>query len=67
MSEDHGALLLLGSVARPEDGWDVEQVLRRSAGTLGDHVSMLPTASSGTARRGSPTSPATPIHAIPTC
>jgi hypothetical protein len=42
VSEDHGRLLLLGSVARPEDGWDVEAVLRRSALTLGDHVSMLP-------------------------
>ena len=42
MSEDHGRLLLLGSVARPEDGWDVEAVFRRSAGTLGEYVSMLP-------------------------
>ena len=42
MTEDHGTLLLLGSVARPEDGWDVEQVFRQSARTLGEYVSMLP-------------------------
>ncbi len=39
---DHGAVLLLGSVARPEDGWDVEDVFRCCAETLGDYVSMLP-------------------------
>jgi hypothetical protein len=42
MGEDHGTLMLLGSVARPEDGWEVEDVLRRSAQTLGPYVSMLP-------------------------
>jgi hypothetical protein len=39
---DHGKLLLVGSIARPEDGWDVEDVLRNSAQTVGPYVSMLP-------------------------
>jgi hypothetical protein len=39
---DHGKLLLVGSIARPEDGWDVEDVLRNSAQTVGSYVSMLP-------------------------
>jgi hypothetical protein len=42
MARDRGSVLLLGSVARPEDGWTVEDVFRRCAGTLGEHVSMLP-------------------------
>lgn len=42
MATDHGTVLLVGSVARPEDGWSVEDVLRRCAGGLGGHVSMLP-------------------------
>jgi hypothetical protein len=41
-STDRGNVLLLGSVARPEDGWTVEDVFRRSAEFLGDDVSMLP-------------------------
>jgi hypothetical protein len=42
MSVDRGRVLLLGSVARPEDGWSVEDVFRRCAAQLGDEVSMLP-------------------------
>jgi hypothetical protein len=34
--------LLVGSIARPEDGWTVEDVFRHSAGTLGQYVTMLP-------------------------
>ena len=37
-----GELLLVGSVARPEDGWSVEDVLRNAARRLGPYVSMLP-------------------------
>lgn len=37
-----GDLLLVGSVARPEDGWSVEDVLRNSAELIGPYVSMLP-------------------------
>jgi hypothetical protein len=39
---DHGEVLLVGSVARPEDGWTVEDVLTRCARELGGFVSMLP-------------------------
>jgi methionine synthase II (cobalamin-independent) len=39
---DEGKVLLVGSVARPEDGWSVEDVLRHAAGTLGEYVTMLP-------------------------
>ena len=39
---DHGRVLLVGSVARPSDGWDVEDVLRICAGALGEHASVLP-------------------------
>ncbi|MCC7413099.1 MAG: hypothetical protein IT495_15900 [Gammaproteobacteria bacterium] len=42
MSEDHGHVMLVGSVARPEDGWDVEDVFRNAARSIGEHVSMLP-------------------------
>ena len=42
MPEDHGKVLLVGSIARPEDGWSVEDCLRHSAETLGGYVSMLP-------------------------
>lgn len=42
MSADHGHMMLVGSVARPEDGWSVEDVFRHCAGSIGDHVSMLP-------------------------
>ena len=41
-SIDTGRVLLVGSVARPLDGWSVEQVLRRCADALGEHASMLP-------------------------
>ncbi len=37
-----GALLLVGSIARPEDGWTVEDVFRNSAETVGPYVTMLP-------------------------
>jgi hypothetical protein len=39
---DRGEVLLVGSIARPEDGWSVEEVFRNSARTLGDYVSVLP-------------------------
>jgi hypothetical protein len=39
---DHGDVLLVGSVARLDDDWTVEQVMRRCAEALGPHVSMLP-------------------------
>jgi hypothetical protein len=39
---DEGSLLLVGSIARPEDDWSVEDVFRRSAETVGDFVSMMP-------------------------
>lgn len=42
MSEDHGHIMLVESVARPEDGWAVDDVLSNSAKYIGDHVSMLP-------------------------
>ncbi len=42
MTTDDGTLLLVGSVARPEDGWSVEDVLRHCASALGDYVTMLP-------------------------
>jgi hypothetical protein len=34
--------MLVGSVARPEDAWGVEEVFRHCAKTIGPHVSMLP-------------------------
>lgn len=34
--------MLVGSIARPEDGWSVEDVFRHCANTVGQHVSMLP-------------------------
>jgi hypothetical protein len=37
-----GQVLLVGSVARREDGWSVEDVFRRSAGVLGRRAAMLP-------------------------
>lgn len=39
---DEGEVLLVGSIARPEDGWTVEDVMRHSATTLGDYISVLP-------------------------
>jgi hypothetical protein len=39
---DRGQVLLVGSIARPEDGWTVEEVFRHSAATLGDYASALP-------------------------
>jgi hypothetical protein len=42
MTADNGTLLLVGSVARPEDGWTVEDVFRRCASTVGEYVTMLP-------------------------
>ena len=39
---DHGDVLLVGSIARLDDDWTVEDVFRRSAAALGTHVSMLP-------------------------
>jgi hypothetical protein len=42
MTPDHGEVLLVGSIARPQDGWSVEDVFRASAGTLGNYVSVLP-------------------------
>lgn len=42
MSRDKGAVLLVGSIARPEDGWAVEDVFRHCAENLGEYVSMLP-------------------------
>ena len=42
MAVDEGKLLLVGSIARPEDGWTVEDVLRNSAEAVGPYVSMLP-------------------------
>jgi hypothetical protein len=42
MSHDRGHVLLVGSIARPEDGWSVEDVLRHSAATLDGYVSALP-------------------------
>ena len=39
---DHGDVLLVGSIARLDDDWTVEDVFRRSAAALGDHVTMLP-------------------------
>lgn len=34
--------MLVGSIARPEDGWGREDVLRECAGALGEHVTKLP-------------------------
>ena len=42
MSDDHGHMMLVGSVARPEDGWTVEDVMRNAANAIGEHTSMLP-------------------------
>jgi hypothetical protein len=42
LATDTGAVLLVGSVARPEDGWSVEDVFRRCAASLGPYLSMLP-------------------------
>ena len=42
MSDDHGHMMLVGSVARPEDGWNVEDVMRNAANAIGEHASMLP-------------------------
>ena len=39
---DHGDVLLVGSIARLDDDWTVEDVFRRSAAALGEHVTMLP-------------------------
>jgi hypothetical protein len=44
---DHGKVLLVGSVARPEDGWAVEDVFRNAAHTVGPYVSMLPDGETG--------------------
>lgn len=44
---DTGHVLVVGSVARPEDGWGVEDVLRNLAGALGSHVTMLPDGEGG--------------------
>lgn len=35
-------VLLVGSIARPEDGWDVEDVFRHCAGELDGYATMLP-------------------------
>ena len=42
MSDDHGHMMLVGSVARPEDGWNVEDVMRNAENAIGAHASMLP-------------------------
>lgn len=42
MTTDDGTLLLVGSVARPEDAWSVEDVLGHCASALGEYVTMLP-------------------------
>jgi len=42
-----GDLLLLGSVARPQDGWSEEDVLRNCARVVGPYVSMLPDGEGG--------------------
>ncbi|MGH7906069.1 MAG: hypothetical protein ACREP6_05530 [Candidatus Binataceae bacterium] len=42
MATEHGHLMLVGSVARPEDGWGVEDVFRHCAQAIGNQVSMLP-------------------------
>lgn len=42
MPLDRGAVMLVGSIARPEDGWDREDVLRECASALGEHVTKLP-------------------------
>jgi hypothetical protein len=39
---DDGKVLLVGSIARPDDGWTIEDVFRRTAAALGPFVSMLP-------------------------
>src|SRR5271163_1631475 len=41
-TKDHGHMMLVGSVARPEDGWSVEDVFRNCAKALGNQVTMLP-------------------------
>jgi hypothetical protein len=41
-SPDRGEVLLVGSVARPADGWTVEDVFTRCGAALGEYVSMLP-------------------------
>lgn len=40
--QDNGKILLVGSVARPEDGWGVEDVFRNCAKAVGPYVSQLP-------------------------
>ena len=42
MKRDGGQVMLVGSVARPDDGWGVEDVFRNCVKTLGARVSMLP-------------------------
>ena len=42
MLRDNGEALLVGSVARPDDGWTVEDVFKNCADGLGEYVSMLP-------------------------
>lgn len=42
MAKDHGHVMLVGSVARPEDNWAVEDVFRNCARAVGSHISMLP-------------------------
>jgi hypothetical protein len=42
MTADQGSVLLVGSIARPEDGWSAEDVFRHAAATLGDYISVLP-------------------------
>lgn len=42
MNTDSGKMLLVGSVARPADGWTVEDVLRNCAKAVGPYVTMLP-------------------------
>jgi hypothetical protein len=41
-ARDEGHVFFVGSVARPSDGWDVEDVLTRCSAALDGHVSMLP-------------------------
>ena len=42
-----GDLLLLGSAARPEDGWNEDDVLRNCARVVGPYMSLLPDGEGG--------------------
>ncbi len=41
MSTDTGTVMLVGSVARPDDGWGAEEVLHNGGEALGDRISTL--------------------------